>query len=140
MIVHWPAKITAGRVDDTPWAFADVLPTIAEITGATPSAMPGLAPNGVSVLPVILNADAKMEDRVLYWEFSKQLGDPNSGITGTVTQAARRGDWKAVRLTEDSSVELYNIITDKAEKNDIAADNPDIASEFASMFDARLAD
>ena len=31
LIVHWPAAIKTGRVDDTPWTFADVLPTFADL-------------------------------------------------------------------------------------------------------------
>lgn len=140
MIAHWPAKIQGGRVDDTPLAFADVLPTLADLVDAPQSAMKGLAPNGASVLPILINPDAKMAERVLYWEFAQQLGDPNSGVVGTVKQAARRGDWKVVRLREDAPMELYNIISDKAETNNVASEYPEIAKEFQDMFDSQLQD
>ena len=140
MIAHWPAKIEGGRVDDTPIAFADILPTLAELAEAPPTAMKGLEPNGTSVLPIFINPEAELAERVLYWEFAQQLGDPNSGVVGTVKQAARRGDWKVVRLREDADIELYNIILDKSESNNLAADYPDIANEFKTMFDERLAD
>jgi arylsulfatase A-like enzyme len=140
MIAHWPAKITEGRVNDTPMAFADILPTLADLADAPKSAMKGLNPNGTSVLPIIVNPDAELAERVLYWEFAQQLGDPNSGVVGTVKQAARRGDWKIVRLREDSEMELYNIMIDQSESKNLAADYPEIANEFETMFDARLAD
>jgi len=54
MIAHWPAKIKEGRVNDTPMAFADILPTLADLAEAPKSAMDGLNPNGTSVLPVIV--------------------------------------------------------------------------------------
>lgn len=140
MIAHWPAKITEGRVNDTPMAFADILPTLADLAEAPKSAMKGLNPNGTSVLPIIVNPDAELAERVLYWEFAQQLGDPNSGVVGTVKQAARRGDWKIVRLREDAEMELYNIMIDKSENKNIAAEYPGIAKEFETMFDAKLAD
>ncbi len=140
MIAHWPAKIKEGRVNDTPMAFADILPTLADLADAPKTAMTGLNPNGTSVLPLLINPEAELAERVLYWEFAQQLGDPNSGVVGTVKQAARRGDWKIVRLREDAEIELYNIILDKSESNNLAADYPDIANEFETMFDERLAD
>lgn len=140
MIAHWPAKIDGGRIDDTPMAFADILPTLADLVDAPKSAMEGLAPNGASLLPILINPEAEMAERILYWEFSRQLGDPNSGVIGTVAQAARRGDWKVVRLREDASIELYNIVTDKSETNNLASQYPDIAQEFAAMFNKQLED
>ncbi len=140
MIAHWPAKIKEGRVNDTPMAFADILPTLADLADASETSMTGLDPNGTSLLPLLINPDAKLADRVLYWEFAQQLGAPNSGVIGTVKQAARRGDWKVVRLREDAEIELYNIILDKSESNNLAAEYPDMANQFKIMFDERLAD
>ena len=140
LIAHWPAKIQNGRVNDTPVAFADVLPTLADLVDAPSTAMTGLNPNGTSVLPILLNPEAKLAERVLYWEFAQQLGDPNSGVIGTVKQAARRGDWKIVRLKEDFDIELYNIIEDKSESRNLAGQYPEIAQEFADMFDEKLQD
>jgi len=140
LIAHWPAKIAQGRVEDEPVAFADVLPTLADIVQADAVAMDGLDPNGASVLPVLLNPDASLGERVLYWEFARQLGDPNSGVTGVVTQAARKGQWKAVRLREDGATELYNILEDQSEETNLAADYPDITAEFTARFNSILED
>ena len=140
MIAYWPSKIKEGRVNDTPMAFADILPTLADLADAPKTAMEGLNPNGTSVLPILVNPEAELAERVLYWEFAQQLGDPNSGVVGTVKQAARRGDWKVIRLREDAEIELYNIITDKSESKNLAADYPEIAKEFETMFNNRLAD
>ena len=140
MIAHWPAKIKKGRVNDTPMAFADILPTLADLAEAPKFAMDGLNPNGTSVLPVIVNPEAEIPERVLYWEFAQQLGDPNSGVVGTVKQAARRGDWKIIRLREDAPIELYNIIEDNSESKNLASEYPEIAQEFEKMFNTRLQD
>lgn len=140
MIAYWPAKIESGRVDDTPMAFADILPTLADMIDAKPDAMAGLDPNGSSILPILLNPDAELGERILYWEFSRQLGDPNSGVIGAVSQAARKGHWKVVRLKEDAPIELYDIMKDKSERQNLAAEYPDVAEEFRVMFDSRLND
>ena len=36
MMVRWPGKIAPGRMSDLPWAFWDVLPTLAELAGPRP--------------------------------------------------------------------------------------------------------
>src|ERR1043165_2503213 len=48
-IVRWPKKITAGAVNNAPWAFWDFLPTAASLAKAkAPKAI-----DGVSILPLL---------------------------------------------------------------------------------------
>ena len=135
MIAHWPAAISKGRVDDTPWAFADVLPTFAELAGVTLNAVPRVKTNGVSVAPRLRDEPEEMAERVLYWEFGKQAGDPNSGIIGEVFQAARRGKWKAVKYGVDAKVELYDLEKDAGESKELSAEFPEVHREFVALFE-----
>jgi arylsulfatase A-like enzyme len=135
MIVSWPDKISKPRVDDTPWAFADVLPTLADVAGVSLNSVPRVKTNGVSVSGLLNDDPQQMPERVLYWEFGKQAGDPNSGIVGEVFQAARRGPWKAVRYGIDAPVELYRIDNDPGEEDELSGQHPDIHQEFVSLFE-----
>jgi arylsulfatase A-like enzyme len=135
MIVSWPDKISKPRVDDTPWAFADVLPTLADVAGVSLNSVPRVKTNGVSVSGLLNDDPQQMPERVLYWEFGKQAGDPNSGIVGEVFQAARRGPWKAVRYGMDAPVELYRIDNDPGEEDELSGQHPDIHQEFVSLFE-----
>ena len=135
MIVHWPNSITKPRVDDTPWAFADVLPTFAEIAGVSLNAVPRVRTNGVSIRTLFADQPGTIPKRILYWEFGKQAGDANSGIIGEIFQAARRGKWKAVRYGMEAPVELYNIKKDPGESNELSKQVPDIHQEFVSLFE-----
>jgi arylsulfatase A-like enzyme len=135
MIVHWPRAITKPRVDDTPWAFADVLPTLADVADVSLHSVPRVKTNGVSIRPLLKDDPDKMPERVLYWEFGKQAGDPNSGVIGEVFQAARRGKWKAVRYGMDAAVELYNIDDDPGESVDLSTRTPDVHREFVELFE-----
>lgn len=76
-----------------------------------------------------------LPERVLYWEFGKQAGDPNSGVIGEVFQAARRGRWKAVRYGMEAPVELYNIDSDPGESEELSEEHPEIHREFVSLFE-----
>jgi arylsulfatase A-like enzyme len=135
MIVHWPARVKQGRVDDTPWAFADVLPTFADIAGVALTSVPRVKTNGVSIRGRLNDSPKALSERTLYWEFGKQAGDPNSGIVGEVFQAARRGKWKAVRYGMESPIKIFNLESDRGETMDLSAEKPDVHREFTRLFE-----
>ena len=138
MIAHWPAKVTKGRIDETPLAFADVLPTFAELANVPLTSVPRVKTNGTSICSLLTDSPTPILERTLYWEFGKQIGDPNSGIVGEVFQAARRGKWKAVRYGTDASVQLFNIDDDLGESKDISKVEVELHSEFRALFDKHL--
>jgi len=135
MIVYWPEGISKSRVDDTPWYFADVFPTFADLAGVSLNSVARIRINGVSVRGLLQDNPEEMEERILYWEFGKQAGDANSGIIGEIFQAARRGKWKAVRYGMEAPIELYNIEEDPAESNELSKELPDIHQEFVDLFE-----
>ena len=121
MIVRWPGRIKAGSVNKTAvWYFADFLPTAAEIAGV--EAPKGL--DGVSVLPSLLGKKQDLSNRYLYWE----------SYARGFHQAARRGDWKAVRHGVDSNIELYDLAKDVSETTDVSSANPKVVADFAEYF------
>lgn len=135
MIVSWPGAIRKARVDDTPWAFCDALPTFAELAGVSLDSVPRVKTNGVSIRGLLRDDPEPMAERTLYWEFGKQAGDPNSGIIGEVYQAARRGPWKAVRYGQEAPVELYRLDTDPGEARDLAGEHAEIHRGFVELFE-----
>jgi len=79
--------------------------------------------DGISVLPAILGKKQNLPDRYLYWEFYER----------EFQQAVRWRNWKAVRLSKDAPIELYNIVEDIAEKNNVAEQNPEIVQKMAEF-------
>jgi len=119
-IARWPGHIKAGTVNDTPWAFWDFLPTVTELTGArTPKDI-----DGISFLPTLLGQPQTNLHAFLYWEFHER----------GFQQAARMGDWKAIRLHVDEPLELFNLKSDIAEKTNLAAKHPEIVAKFEDYF------
>ncbi len=116
-IARWPGKIRAGVVSDQIWTLADFFPTMMELTGAKPPARVKL--DGVSVLAAMTQGK-RVEHPPLYFEFHER----------GFTQAARMGDWKAVRLGTKLPIELYNLKTDLGEKNNVAAAHPEVVQRF----------
>ncbi|CAN5311140.1 arylsulfatase [soil metagenome] len=123
MVCAWPGHLPAGETSDLPWYFADVMPTLAEVAGASDLVPPDT--DGVSVLPALRgNPQPELEDRPIYWEFHERGFD----------QAARRGRWKAVRDEPHGPVELYDLAADIGEKTDVAGDHPQLVAEFEQFF------
>jgi arylsulfatase A-like enzyme len=124
MIVRWPGRIKAGAVSDQVWAFWDVLPTLAELAGVKP---PGDL-DGISVAPTLLGQGEQKQHAFLYWEFHER----------GFQQAARMGDWKAIRVKQNGPLELYDLKKDVGEAKNVAAAHPNVVAQFEAYFkDAR---
>jgi arylsulfatase A-like enzyme len=116
----WPGTVPAGRVDSQPWAFWDIMPTFVDLSGATPPS--GYETDGKSLVDYLKGGEAPQRD-YFYWELHLQ----------TPIQAARFGDWKAVRNGITKPIELYDLATDPAESRDVAATNPDVVAIAARI-------
>jgi arylsulfatase A len=121
-ISWWPGTVPAGRVDDQPWAFWDLMPTFVEMSGAKPPQ--GYETDGLSLLEYLKGGNAPQRDS-FYWELHE---------AGRPIQAARFGEWKAVRNGTGKPIEIYDLNTDAAESNDISASRPDIVERANKIF------
>jgi arylsulfatase len=117
-VARWPGRIPGGRVSALPCAFWDMLPTLAELGGAT---TPG-GLDGVSLVPTLEGRpDAQQKRLYLYWEFAGH-------------QAVRLGDWKGVRLRTAEAMEVYDLATDPGEKTNVASAHPDVVARIDGIF------
>lgn len=115
MIARWPGKIAPGAETNRIAAHWDVLPTLAELGGGkTPENV-----DGISLLPVLVGKSQR-EHAYLYWEFHER----------GKSQGVRAGDWKAVRVGPKWQIELYNLKDDLSERNNIAAEHPEIVARM----------
>ena len=118
-LARWPGKIAPGRVSDYLGYFPDVLPTLAEVTGApAPADL-----DGISFVPELLGAAAgrpQPQHEYLYWE-----------ITGWT--AIRQGDWRAVKPAKADRWELYDVASDPSESKDLAAAHPEVLSKLTAL-------
>jgi arylsulfatase A-like enzyme len=106
MVARWVGTIPAGRVSDHPWAHWDMLPTLAELGGATtPKGLDGLS------MTRALKGGRQPAHEFMYWEFHER----------GFQQAVRKGNWKAVRLAKDAPLELYDLSNDRDEQRNVAA-------------------
>lgn len=125
LIAVWPGRIRPGQATSLPSYFADVLPTLADLGGAeTPKGL-----DGISIVPTLLGETGgrkQVAREYLYWEIGRasKTGQEN------YKQAARMGNWKAVRPEVGTPLELYDLAADVGEKNNVALKHPDIAGRM----------
>jgi arylsulfatase A-like enzyme len=114
--------IKGGAVNATPAALWDLYPTFLEMAGTK------LRDNvdGVSILASLKGQPQKKHD-YFYWELQEAGGK----------QAVRMGDWKGVRVSvsasNDAPIELYDLATDPGEKNNVAAQHPDVVKKIEEI-------
>ena len=120
MIVRWPGHVPAGKTSDLPWYFPDVMPTLAQLAGATKYVPKNI--DGISVVPTLLGEPGQERHEYLYWA---------QGSTNPGKQGVRMGKWKAVG-TKDK-VELYDLSKDVGETHDVAAEHPEIAEKMREI-------
>ncbi len=124
-IVHYPAMIDEPAVIHSPIQFIDVLPTFAELAGAdypneyNENAIQPV--EGESFLPALADGDWRRENP-LYWEHEGN-------------RAVRVGDWKLVSKHPDDW-ELYNMIDDRTELNDLSAGERERMQSMSRLYDA----
>lgn len=119
-VARWPGHIPAGSRSDFLGYFPDIMPTIAEATGAeTPQEC-----DGISLIPELLGTKhagrKQKQHQYLYWEIN--------GWT-----AIRQGDWRAVLPKNSDSWELYNLADDPSESHDLAATSADRLEKLIAL-------
>jgi arylsulfatase A-like enzyme len=119
MIVSWPGTIRPGQVSNFPWAAWDFLPTALQIALREPPKNL----DGLSVLPTLLGETQTNRHELFAWELHN----------GETAQAARMADWKIVRSNAGEKWELYNLINDPGETQDVADKNPGVIAKFEEL-------
>ena len=126
LIVHWPARLAAGRRNQMvadPAHLIDLMATCLEVSNvAHPSTVnPAIpAPEGTSLLPALLGAPLR-RSQPLFWEHEGN-------------RAIREGDWKLVSR-HPGAWELYHIGKDRTESHDLAAIEPEVTTRLAAAWE-----
>jgi arylsulfatase len=122
-IMHWPGKISKGQMTEQMGHITDVMPTFLEAAGGEyPDEYVGnkIQPmEGVSLLGACKGKE--FEHDPVYWE---HIGN----------HAIRVGDWKLVARGEHGPWELYNVVEDRTEQNNLADKMPEKVKQLSEMW------
>lgn len=124
MIAHWPTGFSAkNEFRDQPGHIFDIMATCVELSGAKyPATRAGTAitpMEGTSLVPAFANKP--LSRQLLAWEHEKN-------------RAIRVGDWKLVAKA-GAAWELYNMLTDPVELNNVAKQKPEMVQDLAAKWD-----
>ncbi len=137
-IIKYPEKLSPGRTIDIPVMAIDILPSIAEITGAP---LPELPIDGKSIWPLLTgdSTESPQEAYFFYYRVNELHGVrygkwkmyfPHTYRTmdGQVPGAdGLPGEYKMVALED---IALYDVVADKAETKNVAADHPEVVKKI----------
>lgn len=129
MLIKWPGVTKAGSVCHQPMISTDFYPTFLEACNLP--AQPEQHLDGVSIVPLLKNPDAKIEREPLFWHYA-HWGN-QGGIPGSVI---RDGDWKLIDFYWGKQPELYDIATDPGEQKNLAADQPEQVQKLLARLNA----
>jgi len=133
MIVRWPSVVVPGSVSHEPVLSIDFYPTYLEVSGLDQPENYKL--DGLSFLPVLKKPDHSLNREALYWHFP---GYPNVTWRTTPVSVIRAGEWKLMKFYETNTVELYNVIEDEGEENDLSETMPEKRVELQQKLEKWL--
>ena len=120
LFIRWPSgKLGTPRDIDTLAAHFDLTPTLVELCGLKrPKSWPQL--DGRSLVPLLKSEAFHWEPRILHTQIHGGNGYRKPGDLWEIG-AAMTKRWRLVEGRE-----LYDIVSDPAQRNDVAAANPDV--------------
>jgi arylsulfatase A len=132
--IRWPGKLEAGMRVPQIAQHVDVLPTLLDLAGVP---LPQTQPlDGVSLAPLLRGEAVKWPERLLF-EVTGRGGKDGTIIPkypGTVRSDTHR--W----VHDNKQEMLFDLRSDPGEKNNIAAQQPEIAATLSKAYDAWFAD
>ena len=129
-LLHWPAKVPGGSFFAEAISVEDMLPTLLAATGISAESPKSL--DGRNVWPA-LRGEAELSDKpfIQAWRGGPQR-DFRFGYLD--------GEWKLVQMpdpeTQKSERQLFNIVEDPTEANDLASERPDVLERLIGAFEA----
>ncbi|MCA9263905.1 MAG: sulfatase [Planctomycetales bacterium] len=129
-IAAWPGHIPSGAQSDEPIAHVDLFPTFVELAAGTLPETQTL--DGVSFSQLLVDPQARLADRALFWHFPGYLEAYIREATWRTTPVSviRRGNYKLFEFLEDNHLELYDLAKDVSETQNLAASHPETVSQL----------
>ncbi|MCY2941281.1 MAG: sulfatase, partial [Planctomycetota bacterium] len=134
-IFRMPGTINPGTTSNTPICSVDLYPTLHEFSK---SELPkNYKLDGESYLSQLQGGSSKSLKRIdIFWHFPGYLGAGGNTYRTKPVSVIRSGNYKLLEFLEDGKIELYNLIEDVGEKNNLASQMPDLKKELYDKLNA----
>jgi len=134
-LARWPKKIAAGQVDEfSPISAVDLLPTFCELAGVK---LPeSYVPDGVSQVKALTGKERKAErEKPLFWKMNAPYPARKEKPDHWVSYAIVYKNWKLVSSAKGDYYELYDIVKDPLEKNDLKKTQSEVSQQLLSKIE-----
>jgi arylsulfatase A-like enzyme len=131
-LMWWPGKVAAGAECKAVAGTIDLLPTLVTLAGGSVPAEPVI--DGRDISPLLLGKSTESQREAHYYFHSYNL------------QAVRQGPWKLAVAAQNEAMgrgaandvhgdtpRLYNLESDIGERNDVAAQHPDLVAKLKAL-------
>lgn len=118
LIAVWPGTVAAGTTSDAVTSSLDILPTTKDLADA--GDWTGL--DGVSLAGVLTRHEHLA--RETYWYH------PHGTRPGSMSAAIRAGRYKLIKQLRTGTIELYDIVADPGERDNLVQNEPTIAARL----------
>jgi N-acetylgalactosamine-6-sulfatase len=134
LIVRWPGHVNAAKVDSVSvLSTVDLLPTFCELAGK--SLPESYKPDGESITCIFDNEKFERSTPLFWeWRFTVVNSENPYQANRWPTSAVLKGDWKLLYNTSIGRTELYNILKDPFEKNNLAEQKTEMVSELMGLW------
>ncbi|WP_179338478.1 arylsulfatase [Winogradskyella ludwigii] len=127
LFFYWKGVLTEGKDINQLTAHVDLYKTFTELAGAKlPEDIQPL--EGLSLLPLLENTTTTWKDRLMF----THCGRWKTGMVNEAKytkMAIRSQQWRFV-----NNKELYDVISDPGERENVAAQNPDVITKFEQPY------
>jgi arylsulfatase A-like enzyme len=120
-ILKWPGTLPAGKVSSQVAITMDLTRTI---LGAAGASIADARLEGIDLMP-LLKSSTTPQERTLYWR---------AVYAGRQQRSVRSGNWKV--LLDGSQQLLFDLARDPGERNDLAAQQPEIVKRLKAQIEA----
>lgn len=129
-IISWPGHVPAGTVDESSeLSSTDLVPTLTKFAGIKLPA--GYKGDGMDRGQALLGKPS-LRGKDLFWEYGRNniaFNYPRP-IDKSPNLAVRSGEWKLLMNSDGTDIQLYNILKDKKESVNVAANEPKKVDEL----------
>ncbi|CAA6696429.1 MULTISPECIES: sulfatase-like hydrolase/transferase [unclassified Lentimonas] len=122
-LIYYPGLTAGGTQTDAFVHHADLFASFVDMAGGTQ--LPAESTDSISFMLTAAKPEASARDEMHHF-----FTNANTGTGNPALAAYRKGDYKLLYFMVQRKVELYNIVSDVYERNDLSASRPDLAAEM----------
>ncbi|WP_166819937.1 arylsulfatase [Thalassoroseus pseudoceratinae] len=145
LFVRWPKRLPASSVVSRLASHIDIYPTLLELCDVNPPDGPKI--DGVSLVPLLKNADADWNERVLFTHnpisesnrYPGAVRTPQYRLVRTIP-GPQGGSSAKPKDRNASAWKLFDMQQDPGEKHNIASQHPQVVRELSEQYEAWIDD